>query len=215
MSNEVLDELRGALLALDKTAMLAGLTPVRDGTGGVSVDEAVGAISDALRIAGKRFQDGDWFVTELVYAAEVAKAAMEVLAPLLTARASSQNLGTIVVGTVAGDLHDLGKNIFVNYARAAGFDVVDLGVDVSKERFADAAREHDPIAVGVSCLLTVTAMQVGHVIGELRSRGLRDKVKVIIGGAALTEAFARETGADAFAPDAVTGTDILRSWSAP
>jgi methylmalonyl-CoA mutase cobalamin-binding domain/chain len=214
MSNGVLERLKGAVLALDKGAMLAALAPIHDSGSGVSVDDAVGAISDALRTAGKRFQDGDWFVTELVYAAEVAKAAMEVLSPLVTERSSSQNLGTIVVGTVAGDLHDLGKNIFVSYAKAAGFDVVDLGVDVSKERFADAALEHEPVAVGVSCLLTLTAMEVGRVIEELRHRGLRDKVKVIIGGAALTDAFATETGADAFAPDAVTGTDIIRSWSA-
>jgi methylmalonyl-CoA mutase cobalamin-binding domain/chain len=214
MSNGVLERLKGAVLALDKGAMLTALEPIGDGSSGVSVDEAVGAISDALRAAGKRFQDGDWFVSELVYAAEVAKVAMDVLSPLLTGRSSSRSLGKIVVGTVAGDLHDLGKNIFVSYAKAAGFDVIDLGVDVPGGRFADAALEHEPVAVGVSCLLTLTARQVGGVIEELRRRGLRDKVKVIIGGAALTDAFAREAGADAFAPDAVTGTDIIRSWSA-
>jgi 5-methyltetrahydrofolate--homocysteine methyltransferase len=214
MSGKIVEQLKGALLTLNKPAMLEKLVPIADGTAGVSVDEAVEAISDALRVAGKRFQEGEWFVTELVYAAEVAKTAMEVLSPLLTAGASSQGLGTVVVGTVAGDLHDLGKNIFVSYAKAAGFDVVDLGVDVSKERFADAALEHGPVAVGLSCLVTVTAPQVGHVIEELCGRGLREKVKVIIGGAALTDAFAGEVGADAFAPDAVTGTDFIKSWSA-
>ena len=214
MSGNVVEQLKGALLALDKPAMLEGLAPIADRTAEVSVDEAVQAISDALRVAGKRFQEGEWFVTELVYAAEVAKAAMGVLSPLLTAEASSQQLGTVVVGTVAGDLHDLGKNIFVSYAKAAGFDVVDLGVDVSKDKFADAVVEHDAVALGLSSLVTVTAPQVGKVIEELCSRGLRDKVKVIIGGAALTDAFAGEVGADAFAPDAVTGTDIIKSWSA-
>jgi 5-methyltetrahydrofolate--homocysteine methyltransferase len=117
------------------------------------------------------------------------------------------------VGTVTGDLHDLGKNIFVSYARSAGFDIVDLGVDVSAEAFAAAAREHEPVALGVSCLLTSCAGGIPRVIEELAGQGLHDAVKVVIGGAALTEEFAKEIGADAFAPDAVTGTDIIRGWS--
>ncbi len=208
MSN-VLTDLKSAVLALDKPALLANLAAIdRE-----DIDQAVEVISEALREAGKRFQDGDWFVTELVYAADIARTAMETLSPFLTARQSVSHRGTIVVGTVAGDLHDLGKNIFINYAKAAGFDVVDLGVDVTKGRFADAAREYQPVALGISCLLTVTAMQVGYVIEELRSRGMRDHIRVIVGGAALTEAFATQIGADAFAPDAVTGTDIIIGWS--
>jgi 5-methyltetrahydrofolate--homocysteine methyltransferase len=118
-----------------------------------------------------------------------------------------------VAGTVTGDLHDLGKNIFASYARSAGFDVVDLGVDVSAEAFAAAVREHEPVALGISCLLTSCAGGISRVIEELASQGLRDALKVVIGGAALTEEFAKEVGADAFAPDAVTGTDIIRGWS--
>jgi len=212
MSNAVLENVKSALLALDKNGMLEGIAPITDGSAGVTVDQAVEAIADALSVAGRRFQEGEWFVTELVYAAEVAKAAMEVLSPLLSAGAAGEKLGTVVVGTVAGDLHDLGKNIFVSYATAAGFDVVDLGVDVSRERFADAVAERSPVALGLSCLVTVTAPQIGAVLEELRRRGLRERVKVIVGGAGLTDAFARETGADAFAPDAVTGTDIIKSW---
>jgi 5-methyltetrahydrofolate--homocysteine methyltransferase len=109
-------------------------------------------------------------------------------------------------------MHDLGKNIFITYARSAGFEIVDLGTDVSVERFAEATLEHRPLALGLSCLLTVSAGAVGRVIEELARRGLRESVKIIIGGAALTEEFAREVGADAFAPDAVTGTGIIRGW---
>ena len=122
-------------------------------------------------------------------------------------------MGTIVVGTVAGDLHDLGKNIFMNFAKGAGFEVIDLGVDVAKEKFVSAVRDHGPLALGMSCLLTVTTGVIGRVIEELKGQGLRDRIKVIIGGACLTEGFARDVGADAFAPDAVTGTDIIKKWS--
>lgn len=212
MSNGLIDELKRALLALDKGAMLHAVGEVGEGTAGVSVDEAVEAIADGLRVAGKRFQAGEWFVGELVYAADVAQAAMEVLTPMMPVSAAGDSLGTVVVGTVAGDLHDLGKNIFVNYAKAAGFDVVDLGVDVSKDRFAAAVKERAPIALGLSCLVTVTALQIGEVIAELHTQGLREGTRVIVGGAALTEEFASGVGADAFAADAVTGTDIIRKW---
>jgi methanogenic corrinoid protein MtbC1 len=117
------------------------------------------------------------------------------------------------VGTVAGDLHDLGKNIFINYAKSAGFIVIDLGIDVPCGTFVDAVREHRPLALGMSCLLTSTDHQIGRVIQALGEASLREEVKVIIGGAALTAGFARQAGADAFAPDAVTGTDIIREWS--
>jgi len=161
---------------------------------------------------GRRFQQGDWFLGELVYSGEIAKEAMELLSPHLVADGGRQR-GRVVVGTVTGDLHDLGKNIFVSYARSAGFDVVDLGVDISAEAFTTAAREHEPVALGVSCLLTSCAGGIPRVIKELESQGLREAVRVVIGGAALTEEFAKEVGADAFAPDAVTGTDIIRGWS--
>jgi len=127
---------------------------------------------------------------------------------------ATESAGTVVVGTVAGDLHDLGKNIFVNYAKSAGFNMIDLGIDVPTQKFIDAVKEHNPLALGMSCLLTSTDMEIGKVIEELKRQNLRDKVKVIIGGAALTEGFAKSVGADAFAPDAVTGTDIIEEWGA-
>ena len=151
-------------------------------------------------------------MAELVYSGEIAKAALELLTPAMTSGAAI-NRGTIVVGTVAGDLHDLGKNIFINYSKSAGFDIVDLGVDVPTETFVSAVRDHKPVALGMSCLLTITAPEVGKVIQALESEHLRDVAKVIIGGAALTETFASEVKADAFAPDAVTGTDIIKRWS--
>ena len=211
MANDILEKMKSSLLDLDMDATIENVNSIIRSDGTVSVQETIDAISEALQVVGKRFQDGDWFLTELVYSGEIAKAAMELLSPLL-AVGTSQQLGTIVAGTVAGDLHDLGKNIFINFARSAGFAVIDLGVDVDKEKFIGAVKEHSPLALGISCLLTVTAAEIGRVIEELINQGLRDKIKVIIGGACLTEGFAKDVGADAFAPDAVTGTDIIKKW---
>ncbi len=202
-----------ALLNLDMDATVAHVKFAIKGCNAVALEDAVRALTIALETVGKRFQDGEWFVGELVYAGEIAKAAMDLLTPRLAAGVT-RRLGTVVVGTVAGDLHDLGKSIFVSYAAAAGFDIVDLGVDVPAQRFIDAVRKREPLAVGMSCMLTVTAAQVGAVIDALQHAGLRQSVKVIIGGAAMTRRFAEEVGADAFAPDAVTGTETLKAWSA-
>jgi len=212
MANDILEQLKSSLLDLDMDTTIEKVNSIINGENTITVQEAVDAITEALQVVGKRFQDGDWFLTELVYSGEIAKAAMNLLSPLMAA-GTSQQLGTIVVGTVAGDLHDLGKDIFINFARGAGFEVIDLGIDVSKEKFVGAVREHSPLVLGMSCLLTVTTGEIGKVIEELKGQGIRDKVKVIIGGACLTENFSKEVGADAFAPDAVTGTDIIKKWS--
>jgi dimethylamine corrinoid protein len=207
----VLERLRRSLLELDKKGVMGAVRGiVEDGEAGA--EEGVDALTEALAVVGKRFQDGDWYLGELVYSGEIAKEAMELLAPHLSVRVG-EGLGVVVVGTVQGDLHDLGKNIFKNYARGAGFEITDLGTDVSPEQFAEAVQNHRPVALGLSCLLTGCAGGVGRVMEELERRGLRESSKVIVGGAALTEEFAREAGADAFAPDAVTGTEIIRGWS--
>ena len=212
MANNPLEQLKDGLLNLDMDATVEAANSVINGDGSVTVKNAVDAVADALQIVGKRFQAGDWFLAELVYAAEIAKTVMSLLSPLLEAGAT-ESADKVVVGTVAGDLHDLGKNIFISYARSAGFRMIDLGIDVPTRRFVDAVREHKPLALGMSCLLTTTDMEIGRVIEELKGQNLRDKVKVIIGGAALTKQFAKDVGADAFAPDAVTGIDIIKKWS--
>ncbi len=210
--HETLAALQRSLLDLDMDGALAHARALCAGSAGVGAQDGVEALAAALEIVGKRFQDGEWFVGELVYAGEIAQSVLAVLSAGLGAGAA-QKRGTLVVGTVAGDLHDLGKNIFTNFASSAGFEVVDLGVDVAAARFVEAVRAHQPLAVGLSCLLTTTAAEVDRVIAALRAAGVRDRVRVIIGGAALTEQFAREVEADAFAPDAVTGTDIVKGWS--
>jgi len=212
MSNDTIDQLRDGLLALDMDAALKATNSVIKMQTKSKVKEAVDAVTQALQVVGKRFQEGEWFLAELVYAGEIAKEVMNLLSPLMQAELS-QSRGTIVIGTVANDLHDLGKNIFINYARSAGFKVIDLGVNVPTEKFVNAVKEHKPLALGMSCLLTSTEGDLGKVIQELKGQNMREKVKVIIGGAALSERVARDISADAFAPDAITGIDIIKGWS--
>ncbi len=212
MSNDTIEQLRDGLLALDMDAALKATNSVIKLQNKSEVKEAVDAVTQALQVVGKRFQEGEWFLAELVYAGEIAKEVMNLLSPLMQAELS-QSRGTIVIGTVANDLHDLGKNIFINYARSAGFKVIDLGVNVPTEKFVNAVKEHRPLALGMSCLLTSTEGELGKVIQELKRQNMREKVKVIIGGAALSERVAGDISADAFAPDAITGIDIIKGWS--
>ncbi len=211
MSNSILEEIMVKMLDLDMDGTIEAAQYIVDGDDSTSVTSAVNAVSNSLQIVGRRFQDGEWFLAELVYAGEIAKEVMNLLSPLMKA-GTMDAAGTVVVGTVAGDLHDLGKNIFISYAQSAGLNIVDLGIDVPTDRFISSVKEHQPLALGMSCLLTSTDPEIGKVIEELIKENLRDKVKVIIGGAALTEGFANEVGADAYAPDAVTGTDIIKKW---
>lgn len=212
MAGDVVERLKRGLLDLDMEAAVEATRSIADGRDAAAVQDAVDAVSDGLQVVGKLFQEGEWFLAELVYAGEIAKDVMNLLSPLMAAGAL-ETAGTIVVGTVAGDLHDLGKNIFMNQAKGAGFRVIDLGIDVPCEKFTAAVKENSPLALGMSCLLTSTDKQIGRVMEALKDQNLRDEVKVIIGGAALTEQFAQTVGADAFAPDAVTGTDIVKGWS--
>lgn len=213
MPDDALAQLQRGLLELDMEAALGAANVVISGDGKATVKEAVDVVTRSLETVGKRFQDGQWYLAELVYAGEIAKDVMNALSPLMQSEAT-QSRGTMVIGTVAGDLHDLGKNIVVNYARSAGFAVVDLGVDVSAQKFATAVRDQKPMVLGMSCLLTSTEGELAGVIGELKKQDLRNGLKVVIGGAALSERVARDVGADAFAPDAVTGVDMMKKWSA-
>jgi len=211
MAHHLLEDLRKNMLALDFSATLESARLIIEASGDMDITEGVQAVSDSLQVVGRRFQEGEWFLAELVIAGEIAKEVMELFSPLLK-KETARSLGKVVVGTVAGDLHDLGKNIFINHAQNAGFDIIDLGVDVKTDTFVQAVRQNSPVALGMSCLLTSTEKELGKVIEALKAENLRDKVKIIIGGAALTAALSSAVGADAFAPDAITGTDIIKSW---
>jgi len=213
LTDDLLERLKLALLDLDMSSALATARSATDVSNEAIAARAVDVVSEALQTVGKRFQSGEWFLAELVYAAEIAREALSILSPHGESH-TAKSLGTIVVGTVAGDLHDLGKNIFISYARSVGFHIIDLGIDVPVDVFVDAVRKNRPLALGMSCIMTPMAGNLERVVSELKQQGLREQVKIIIGGAALTARYASEIGVDAFAPDAVTGTDIVKAWSA-
>ena len=155
---------------------------------------------------GERFKCGEYFVPEMLIAARAMKSALEVLRPHLV-DTGVKPIGTIVLGTVRGDLHDIGKNLTGMFLERAGFQVVDLGVDVTADKFIAAVKEHKADLLGMSALLTTTMTYTAEVIRALKAANLRDQVKVIIGGAPITEAWANQIGADGFALDAASGAE--------
>lgn len=157
----------------------------------------------AMQEVGKMFECGEFFVPEMLIAARAMKGALGLLRPALAA-ANVQAIGKIVIGTVQGDLHDIGKNLVAMMLQGAGFEVVDLGVDVSPEKFVAAVKTHQPNLVGRSALLTTTMPKLKATSDALSAAGVRDSVKMMIGGAPVTAKYASEIGADAFAPDAST-----------
>ncbi|MBI5305304.1 MAG: corrinoid protein [Chloroflexi bacterium] len=160
------------------------------------------ALVSAMSEVGKRFEEGEYFVPEMLISARAMKEGLAILKPKLAA-AAVEPAGKIAIGTVKGDLHDIGKNLVAMLMEGAGFKVFDLGVDVSPEKFSQAAT-NDIQVIAMSALLTTTMPMMQQTIQHLNKMGVRNRVHVIVGGASVTEAFAQSIGADAFAPDAST-----------
>ena len=160
-----------------------------------------GVLIPAMTEVGQRFERMEFFVPDMLIAARSMRYGMEVLQPYLVT-AGVKPIGTVVLGTVAGDLHDIGKNLVGMMVEGAGFRVIDLGADVSPEKFVQAVREHSPQIVGMSALLTTTMLAMKATIEALRKAGLREERMVMVGGAPVTQQYAEEIGADLYAPDA-------------
>ncbi len=154
-----------------------------------------------MSIVGGKFERNEFYVPEMLIAARAMKSGMAILKPLLADK-GVESIGTVVLGTARGDLHDIGKNLVGMMMEGAGFEVVDLGVDVSPEKFVEAAKEKKANIIGVSALLTTTMTGMKDVVQALKGSDLTDKVKVMIGGAPITQSYADEIGADGYAPDA-------------
>ncbi|MCJ7518461.1 MAG: corrinoid protein [Anaerolineaceae bacterium] len=165
----------------------------------------------AMGEVGRLFEEGEYFVPELLVAARAMQGGMELLKPLLVA-ADIQPIGRIVIGTVKGDLHDIGKNLVGMMLEGAGFEVTDLGSDVDAQKFVDAVKSSNAQIVGLSALLTTTMSNMPFTIEALKEAGLRNKVKVLVGGAPLTKAFADKIGADGYAPDASQAAKLALSF---
>jgi 5-methyltetrahydrofolate--homocysteine methyltransferase len=172
---------------------------------GVILNEALIAAMDEV---GARFEDGDFFVPEMLIAARAMQAGLALLKPHLAA-SDQKAAGKIAIGTIKGDLHDIGKNLVAMMLEGAGFEIMDLGVDVEPQAFVDAVQEGANV-IGMSALLTTTMNNMKATIDALNASGLRDQVKVMVGGAPVTEEFAASIGADAFAPDASSATRMAR-----
>ena len=168
-------------------------------------------ITPVLSSMGEAFERGEVYLIELMAVSKTVEASMNILQPALESRGQEpEYLGRIVIGTIQGDIHDIGKNVVASLLRAAGFKVTDLGKDVSLEAFVDATRKEDANIVGVSALLTTTMQRQRELIDMLKDSGIRDRVCVIIGGAPSSEAWANEIGADGYAPDATEAVNLAK-----
>ena len=164
----------------------------------------------AMDRIGVRFKSGEIYIPEVLIAARAMHAGMEMLKPILS-RSTTRLSKKVAIGTVKGDLHDIGKNLVAMMLEGGGFEVVDLGIDVSAEKFVEAIKAHRPQVVGMSALLTTTIREMKMTLEAIEKAGLRKEVKTIVGGAPLTEKFAREIGADGYAPDAASAVDVVTS----
>lgn len=159
-----------------------------------------------MSVVGEKFKNNEFYVPEVLIAARAMKSAMEILRPLLT-ESGVEPVGKVAIGTVKGDLHDIGKNLVAMMLEGGGFQVIDLGIDVGPEKFIQAVADHEVDIVAMSALLTTTMPSMKVTIDALKEAGLRDKVKILIGGAPVTQAYADEIGADGYARDAASAVD--------
>jgi 5-methyltetrahydrofolate--homocysteine methyltransferase len=192
-----------SVVKMTRDALRAGIRPdsvLKDG------------LIPSMGVIGEKFRNCEIYIPEVLLAARSMHGAMAVLKPLL-ARSEGTVTGLVVIGTVKGDLHDIGKNLVGMMMEGGGFEVVDLGIDVSVERFVEAVRIHKPAFVAMSALLTTTMKEMKQTILALEKEGLRRQVRVIVGGAPVTERFAKEIGADGFAPDATSVVAMLKSFA--
>lgn len=205
--NEILKKITDDIASIDsegtlntcKEAMKKGISPAK----------VVGALSEGMRIIGERFETKEYFLSELIMAGEIMREAQDVLKPYFKT-GQIKVAGKVVLGTVEGDLHDIGKNIVISLLSSSGFEVTDLGVNVPAQRFVEAVRKVEPDILGLSALLRATVPEMGNVINALEKAGLRKKVKIIVGGLPLNAEYAKRLGADYYAEDAWKGVELIR-----
>ena len=203
-----MDKLHQAVIEGDwKTAAAATQAAIAAGAAPLTIVTAY--LVPAMDEVGRRFECEEYFVPEMLLSARAMKASMEIVRPLLAA-SGAQPIGRVVIGTVKGDLHDIGKNLVAAMLEGGGFEVIDLGTDVAPERFIRAATTRNANLVALSALLTVTMRAVPLTIQALKDAGLRDRVRVLVGGAPVTEQWALEVGADGYGANAAAAVPLAR-----
>ncbi len=210
MSEETINQLRDAIVALDDNkARELARKGIKEGVNPLDIINE--GIRPALDFLGDRFSTGELFLPELVLAAEAADAAVEILEPeLLKTGGSRDKLGKVLMASVKGDIHDIGKNIVTLLMKADGFEVVDIGVSKTSEEILTAAAENQVDVIGLSALLTTTIPRMNEFMQLLQESGVREKYKVIVGGAPITQKFADEIGADGYGADATRAVDVVK-----
>ncbi len=207
--SSVLGEIQHAILEGDEATARIKITEAIQAH--VPAYEIVDSMSQSMAEVGRLFEEGEYFVPEMLIAAHAMQQGMEILKPELV-EANVKPEGLVVVGTVQGDLHEIGKNLVCMMLECAGFTVVDLGMDVAPKSFVQAVNEYHPNIVAMSALLSTTMSSMNIVIKALDNAGLRDGVSIMVGGAPLTESYARELGADGYAKDASQAVKMAKSF---
>ena len=224
MSEDIISILKENVIQGRKTKDTEGIDETLSGTPGVveltqsALENNIPAeviitqaLTAGMQVVGEKFTTKEYFIPDMLASAEAVGAAMDILKPILEA-SNVETKGKFAIATVKGDIHDIGKNIVAILLRGAGYEVNDLGVDVSTEKIMGVVREEKPDYLGLSALLTTTMVQMGEVIKALEDNGLRDKVKVLIGGAAVSDEFAQEIGADAYCADGFQAMKVLDAY---
>ena len=202
ISNTVIEGRLKDIAALTNSALASGLT---------AKDVLDKGLMPGMDVIGAEFKKGKKFVPEVLLSARTMQTSLDILKPIL-AEAGDKMTGKAIIGTVKGDLHDIGKNLVGMMLEGSGFEVVDLGKDVSPEKFVEAVKKEKPDIVAMSALLTTTMRSMGHTVTALKEAGLRDGVKIMIGGAPVTSDFARQIGADAYASNAPAAAEIAKKF---
>ncbi|MHA1803808.1 MAG: cobalamin B12-binding domain-containing protein [Promethearchaeota archaeon] len=210
-NSQILENLKNAIVELDlkkaeelcKHALSQNIDPI------LIIENG---IAQALKKVGEKFEAEEYFIPELIMAGETSTRLMKILIPRLNVSKSSRAIGKVVIGTGKGDIHDIGKNIVTTFLKAEGFEVVDLGVDVSSDQFIEAIKKERPDIVAISGLLSGTLIEIQKIVKDIANADLKGKIKILIGGPSVTEEFVKSIGADGCAKTAIEGVKICRRW---
>jgi len=223
---DIIEQLKENVIQGRKTQQDEGIDDDLSGTPGVveltrlvleeniSAEEIISALTDGMRVVGEKYSSKEYFIPDMLASAEAVGEAMDILKPVLEA-ANIETRGKFAIATVKGDIHDIGKNIVAILLKGAGYEVHDLGIDVPAEKIVDFVKKENPDYLGLSALLTTTMTEMGVVIEALEDSGVRDEVSVLIGGAAVSDDYAREIGADAYCLDGFHAIKVLEGLKGP
>jgi len=179
---------------------------------GVDPKQLLDEAKEGMNIVGRRFSEGTYFIPDLMFSGEILKGVVKILQPHLKKGKEAERRGKVIIGTVAGDIHDIGKDLVVFMLDVNGFEVLDLGIDVPVQKFVDAIKESGSKVVGLSGFLTLAFQSMKETIDEIQKAGLRDRVKIMIGGGQVDEQVKKFTGADAYGKDAMEAVSLASGW---